>query len=110
MRDIGRDELTQLVACKSSQVLLMSDHPTSSNRYTSGIAAGPQVAWSWLLSHRHLTSTRSQVIGVLASATTVPIARAAATAGMNHPGRARARQRLQIATSNMRMPNTMLPT
>ena len=76
------------------QVLGMADH-----------AWGPLAA---LMSH--LTSARRQVMGVLASDTTVPSAKAAATEGKNHPGRTRARQRLQIATSAIRMPNTMLPT
>ena len=53
---------------------------------------------------------RAYVIEVFASDTRVPTTKAAATAGMNHPGRTRARHSDQMATNASRMPNTMLPT
>jgi len=49
-------------------------------------------------------------MGVFASATTGPITRAAAMAGKNRPGRARARHSDQMLTTGSMMPNTMLPT
>ncbi|MCA1679046.1 MAG: hypothetical protein LC777_08950, partial [Actinobacteria bacterium] len=55
-------------------------------------------------SFRPCRCRRAYVIVVFASDTSVPTTKAAATAGMNHPGRPRARHSDQMATNASRMP------